>query len=137
VTTTSIAAFMPYGTGGNVKDGTYDLVFSANGHDTRASLQFDGRRARASEGEIHLEGNFVNAERHLTAVFDVLMAPCLLRNARIPERYSVQMSGTGSERDFNLIGIGPLGLIVEIAGSYRCPLAEAAIAESGVANLRH
>jgi hypothetical protein len=107
-----------------MRTGNYDLCFSADGYTSQGSLTLDGQRAKGSDGRFRLEGNLFDGGPHITAVFNVLMQPRLIRNARIPQHYSLQMTGTGGETDFNLIGTGPLGLIVEISASYAGPLTE-------------
>jgi hypothetical protein len=107
-----------------LKDGNYDLCFSADGYTGLGSLVLDGQRAKGSDGRYQLEGNLFDGAPHITAVFNVLMQPRLVKNTRIPTHYSLQMSGTAKDESFSLIGTGPLGLIVEISGSYAGPLTE-------------
>jgi hypothetical protein len=105
-----------------MKDGHYDLCLSADGYSGRGSLLLEGRRARGSDGHYRIQGNVFDAAQHINAVFSVLMPPALIANARVPEHYSLQMTGTADDAGFTLIGVGPLGLIVEIACSYKGPL---------------
>jgi hypothetical protein len=104
-----------------MKDGNYDLCFSADGYVGRGSLSLDGAHASGSDGRLKLDGNVLDGSRHVTAVFNVSTAPRLIGNALIPDHYSLQMTGTATETDFSLIGTGPLGLIVEITCSYVGP----------------
>ena len=113
-----------------MKDGNYDVCFTADGYMSHGSLVVAGEHARGSDGQFELEGNLFERTPHITAVFNVLMRPRLLRNALIPAHYSLQMTGTGSDADFNLIGTGPLGVIVEISCSYAGPLTDAQKDES-------
>jgi|GEM_PF-1681649 len=105
-----------------MKDGNYDLCFSADGYVGRGSLSLDGAHASGSDGRLKLDGNLLDGSRHVTAVFNVSTTKRLLRNAHIPDHYSLQMTGTATDNDFSLIGTGPLGLIVEITCSYVGPV---------------
>jgi hypothetical protein len=113
-----------------MKDGNYDVCFSADGHTSRGSLVVDGERATAVDGQVRLDGNLFERTPHITAIFNVLTRPRLVRNALIPAHYSLQLIGTGNDAEFNLIGTGPLGLIVEISCSYAGPLTDAQRVES-------
>lgn len=101
-----------------MKNGRYDLCFSADGYNGRGHLVVDGKTVSGGDGQYRLEGSLQDGRQHITASFNVSMDPSIVRNARMPSQYSVQMSGTATDDDFTLIGIGPLGLIVEINGSY-------------------
>ena len=105
-----------------MKDGYYDLCFSANGYVGTGQLTLDGHKAKGSDGAYRLEGNLFDGSQHISAVFNVLMEPRILRNRRIPAHYTLQMEGTARGSDFELIGIGPIGLIVAISCAYRSPL---------------
>lgn len=105
-----------------MKDGHYDLCFSADGYTGHGALVLDGQKARGSDGGYRIEGNVFDGSQHINAVFNVSMQPSVVHNARIPTHYSLQMTGTRGDSDFTLIGTGPLGLIVEISCSYTGPL---------------
>jgi hypothetical protein len=105
-----------------MKDGHYDLCLSADGYSSRGLLLLEGRRARGSDGRYRIQGNVFDGARHINAVFSVLMPPALVANACMPENYSLQMTGTADDAGFTLIGVGPLGLIVEIECAYKGPL---------------
>jgi hypothetical protein len=105
-----------------MKDGNYDLCFSADGYTGHGSLVLEGMRASGGDDHYTLEGSLTDTRQNITAVFDVLMPPRFVPNSRLPDHYSLQMTGTASDGDFSLIGTGPLGLIVEIDCSYNGPL---------------
>ena len=102
-----------------MKDGNYELLFSADGYSGRGHLVVDGTKAVGGDGQYRVEGNLQDSRQHITASFNVSIEPAVVANARVPHQFSLQMTGIATDRDFSLIGIGPLGLIVEFNCSYR------------------
>ncbi len=98
-----------------MQDGDYEMHFSADGFQSRGALRLDAGRAVGGDGHYGVDGNCVDSAGQLSAVFNVRMPPRLLGNTRIPEHFSLRMTGATTAQGFQLIGIGPLGVIVEIA----------------------
>ncbi len=101
-----------------MKDGRYALRFSANGYQGSGHVDVDGSKLVGGDGAYRLEGSLQDGRQHVTGSFNVTLEPTAVANARVPRQFSLQMSGTASEYDFSLLGIGPLGLIVEMVGAY-------------------
>ncbi len=107
-----------------MKDGVYALHFSADGYSGNGTFDLQHNRGQGHDGTFKLEGHLVEKQNRLTAIFNVLMVPAALRNSRLPEHYSLNMTGTSNENDFALIGTGPLGVIVDIACHWTRPLGD-------------
>jgi hypothetical protein len=99
-----------------MKDGGYVIVFSAGGYRGTGELVLEGNRGRGRQGRCEMELQLNGAGPKLTGVATVLMDASAIHNAMIPLRFSVALTGVEREDTFSLIGIGPLGMIVEIDG---------------------
>ncbi len=99
-----------------MKEGIYSVHLSADSYDGDALLSLEGRRGEGRDGvwQIALNFNDFGARCGANAVID--MPPDVVHNSRIPAHYSVELNGSSDEESFSLIGIGPLGLIVELKG---------------------
>ncbi len=107
---------------GASQDGQYTMQFSADGFRSTGWLKLRAGRAVGGDGSYRIEGNCFDSAGQLSAVFNVLMPPRLLGNTRVPEHFSLRMTGTTSATGFQLIGTGPLGVIIEIACTLTGPL---------------
>lgn len=105
-----------------MKDGTYAMRFSADGYDGEGTFLLQDNRGQGDDGKFKLEGHLIERNSNLTAIFNVLMTPAATMNSRLPEHYSLNMTGTTSDRGFTLIGTGPLGVIVDIGCAWVGPL---------------
>ncbi len=105
-----------------MKDGIYSLHFSADGYDGDGTFDLQANRGHGQDGNFKLEGHLIENRNKLTAIFNVLMMPAAVRNSRLPDHYSLNMSGTSTDDSFDLIGAGPLGVIVDIACKWSAPL---------------
>ncbi len=105
-----------------MKDGIYSLRFSADGYEGNGTFDLQENRGHGHDGKFKLEGHLIKNGSKLTAIFNVLMTPTIVRNSRLPEHYSLNMSGTSTEDTFRLIGTGPLGVIVDIDCRWSRPL---------------
>ncbi len=105
-----------------MKDGIYELQFSADGYDGLGEMVLKDNRGKSQDRHLRLEGHLTESRSSLTALVNVLMTPAMVRNARLPEHYSLNMAGTANDGEFSLIGIGPIGIIVDLKGTWRGPL---------------
>lgn len=105
-----------------MKDGIYEFRFSADGYDGFGEMILKDNRGKGEDRYFRIEGHLMENRSSLTAVVNVLMAPATVRNARLPEHYSLNMTGTANDSEFSLIGIGPIGVIVDLKGTWRGPL---------------
>ena len=107
-----------------MRDGTYALRFSADGYLGNGCFTMHDNRGEAHEGRLRIDGHLIERPATLDAIFNVSMDPEMIGNSGMPSRYSVQMNGAASDDGFSVIGVGPLGLIVEISGEWSAPLDE-------------
>ena len=105
-----------------MKDGVYELQFSADGYNGLGEMVLKDNRGKGQDEKVRIEGHLMENRSSLSAVVNVLMAPATLRNARVPAHYSLTMTGTADDGGFSLIGIGPIGIIVDLKGTWRGPL---------------
>ena len=107
-----------------MNDGVYALRFSADGYEGDGTFALQRNRGHGGNGLFRVEGHLVEKQNRLTAIVNVLMQPAAVHNARLPEHYSLNMTGTSSGDAFSLIGIGPLGVIVDLDARWSSPLAD-------------
>ena len=97
-----------------MKDGRYAMQFSADGYVDDGVLSIERDVAVGSGRGVWLEGDVVDAGQKLTATLSVSMDPGTLKNTRVAGAFQMTMHGAIADGGFNLYGVGPLGLIVEI-----------------------
>ncbi len=102
------------GDGSPMADGRYALRFGANGYEARGSLTIDGGRVQGGDGTCRIEGNVAESAGQVSAVINVEIPHELVGNARLPDHFSLRLTGATNDRGFHLIGIGPLGVIVDL-----------------------
>lgn len=98
-----------------MKDGHYNLSLTADGYCGIGELSLNDNRGQAQDGKFKIQLHLQGQGPKLAGIANVLMSPQVLQNSRLPEHYSLNMTGTERGDSFSLIGIGPLGLIVEIS----------------------
>lgn len=105
-----------------MRDGNYALRFAADGYVGNAQFAMHDNRGQGHDGVFRLEGHLIERPATLDAIFNVMMGPEVVSNSSMPDHYSLQMTGAKRDDHFNVIGIGPLGLIIEIDGDWSSPL---------------
>ena len=98
-----------------MKDGRYNMSLSADGYTGKGDLSLNDNRGQGHDGKFKVELHLQGQGPKLAGIANVLMSPHVVHNSRMPEHYSLSMTGTEAENSFSLIGIGPLGLIIEIS----------------------
>ncbi len=100
-----------------MKDGSYRINLAADGYAGQGELNLSGNRGQGHDGRYRLDIHVLSEMPTLTALVNIQMHSHTIRNARIPGHYSLEMTGNGRGDGFTLIGIGPLGLIIELNGT--------------------
>ena len=115
------AAWRP--SGGGLRDGIYSFRFDAYGHLSRGSLVLAAGRASGGDTRVLIEGEFVRIGERVTASIEVAAAvaregpadACTMLDFRL------HLDGTGSDSHFDVIGVGPRGVIVLLTGEWMAP----------------
>lgn len=100
--------------GASMKDGIYDFCFSALNRRHHGSIEVRDNVAEGGDPVHAVRGQVSRAGTNLVASFEVSR-----RGDASLSAYQLKMSGTGTQTEFNVIGLGPLGLIVECHGTWR------------------
>ena len=107
-----------------MKDGIYSFRLDSFGHLSRGSLTLRGGVATGGDTRVAFQGEITHHASNVTASLEVTpvarFEPTQARYGATD--FSVQMSGSGDESQFDLIGVGPRGLIVAIAGEWMTAL---------------
>ena len=104
-----------------MRDGTYAISIDADGHLADGELVLDGLRAEGGSVHCAVKGQISRTGAHTVGALTMEWAPGALRNTRIARVFAVSMTGVGTDTDFRLWGLGPLGLIVEVTGTHVRP----------------
>ena len=100
-----------------MRDGSYRIRLAADGYAGRGTLQLERNRGRGHDGSFSVAIHVVSDAPTLTAVVDIDLTADAVGNTRMPDRYALDMTGHSVDADtFALIGVGPLGLIIELQG---------------------
>ena len=102
-----------------MKDGLYDFHFSALGVDHPGTLSVYRDLAEGADDHHALKGRLSRVGANLTASFEVARRAPRDDDAAPQAPYTLKMIGTGTATQFNVIGLAPLGLIVELRGTWR------------------
>lgn len=109
-----------------MKDGVYDFWFVALGRTHHGSLRLRGNVAEGGDGVHTIGGQLSRTGSNLLAAFDITVqtVDATGTTASIPgttrtQPYSLKMQGTGTETEFSLLGLAPLGLIVTLNGRWK------------------
>lgn len=101
-----------------MKNGRYVVRISADGLSEDTMLFLHDARVEAIGDGCELRGQISHAGRHLIGTMTIAVPPDTLRNRFIDGVFVVAMTGQEHGDEFNLFGLGPLGLIVELAGTW-------------------
>jgi hypothetical protein len=101
-----------------VKNGRYAVRVSADGLSEDTTLFLHDARAETIGGGCELRGQISHAGRHLIGSMTIAVPPNMLCNRFIDGAFVVAMSGQEHGDEFSLYGLGPLGLIIELAGTW-------------------
>ncbi len=101
-----------------MKEGIYNVHLSADSYDGEALINVEGRRGEGRDGVWQIAVNFTEFGARCGANAVIDMPPDVVHNSRIPAHYAVDLNGSSDEESFSLLGIGPLGLIIELKGQW-------------------
>ena len=103
-----------------MKDGLYDFHFVALETDSRGHVTVQGNLVDGGDPLHEVQGQLSRAGANMLASFDVRRRmPSAPAPEGGPSHYTLKMFGSGTDTDFSVIGLGPLGLIVELRGTWR------------------
>ena len=108
-----------------MKDGLYDFRFVALDQDSRGTVRVSGNLVDGGDPIHAVRGQLSRAGANMLASFDIQRrTPPAHAVEGDPTGYTVRMFGSGTDTEFSVIGLGPLGLIVELQGTWRSTLPE-------------
>jgi hypothetical protein len=99
-----------------MRDGQYSICLSANGYSGRGKLELKANRGQGHDGRYRVELLLRGEGSTCAGIANVLMDPRTVHNSSMPSHYSLNMTGSSNGEAFKLIGVGPLGLIVQLDG---------------------
>lgn len=102
-----------------MKDGLYDFHFVALNEDRRGHVTVKGHLVDGGDPLHVIRGQLSRAGTNLLASFDVHRRATPEHDSAETPHYTIKMFGSGTATQFTVIGVGPLGLIVEIHGTWR------------------
>ena len=70
-------------------------------------------------GATRIAGALVRRASHAVGSFKIELATLLATAYCMPQSFPIETTGPASETSFNLLGIGPLGLIIEVTGEWQ------------------
>jgi len=105
-----------------MKNGQYKICLKADGYSGEGDLSLSDDHGQGHDGAYAVELELHGKGPSLNGIARIIMSPAVVHNSRMPERYSLPMSGVDHEDAFSLIGIGPLGLIVELNAQWHSDL---------------
>ncbi len=105
-----------------IDDGLYTLRLAAAGDQAEVPLSVRQNVVRGGDAAHVLRGEFTVTGDGLHATIEVTCAPDRCRRTGGSRSFTLRMFGHATEQGFDVIGVGPLGLIVEMAGKRTGPL---------------
>lgn len=107
-----------------MRDGVYVSSLNVDGRSAIGLLTLVGNHGKGSDGIHQFEIQVGGSGHHLTGIINVIGDPELAAARGLPHHYSLSMIGSGNQETFNLIGLGPNGIVVEIDAAWREPSTE-------------
>jgi hypothetical protein len=99
-----------------MRNGKYAIDFSAGDFDGSGWLSAEDNQVQGGDTTYRLKGEIVTASDRAEGQFNVVMEQALTLNSQMPLTFSFSAVGTTSDAEFSLIGVGPLGMIIELSG---------------------
>jgi hypothetical protein len=106
-----------------MKNGQYAICLSADGYSGSGRLALTGRNGAGRDHRYQIELQLLDEGPRCAGIVNIQMDPAVVHNRSMPRHYSLSMSGNSVDDTFDLIGIGPLGLIITLTGKRVAPLA--------------
>ncbi len=104
-----------------MRDGTYALQFSADGYECATSMRMQANQVEGSDSDFRVMGGVRPKGNHAEGTFDIVINIGVLQNGSLPSKFTLKTTGSASDTDFDLVGAGPLGLIVELVARWVSP----------------
>ena len=106
-----------------MKDGQYEFHFVALGKDRVGRVNLKGNLVEGGDPLHAVRGQLSRAGANVLASFEVAWrSPPAHRAGEEAPSYTIRMFGSGTHTEFSVIGLAPLGLIVEFRGNWCEPL---------------
>ncbi len=109
-------------------DGIYSFGYEVEGWFSRGSLTLRSDLANGGDPRVLLAGQLSHAANHIVASLEIQVMrkihPARLRDGILD--FEIRLTGPGSDTHFDVIGVGPRGMIVRLAGEWTSPLASPA-----------
>ena len=101
-----------------MKSGQYAICLSADGYSGAGELEFDGGNGAGRDGVYRLDLQLLDEGPKCSGIVNLLIDPQVVHNRALPPNFSLSMIGNSDSEHFELIGVGPLGLIVTLSGTF-------------------
>jgi len=96
-------------------DGTYELAFDIDGYDGNEGwLTIVDNKLRGGDSRYTLEGTLRSTAGNVSATLNIDLHPGVSGNQRINGPFVMSASGSYGPDGLNLLGTGPLGIIIEL-----------------------
>jgi hypothetical protein len=102
-----------------MRNGRYSISFRADGYEASGVMEFKDGHGAGHETAYRITLDLVDSGPRCAGNVEVAMDPSAVRNTSIPREYSVPVTSSCDEDGFNVIGVGPLGIIVDLTGTAR------------------
>jgi hypothetical protein len=103
-----------------MKDGVYVLRLSASEFESLGSAVMRANHVVSDEASLQLSGTLFRTSRHAVGTFNVRLSPDAAGNRSLPrETFALTANGPANQTEFDLVGAGPLGLIVSIVAEWK------------------
>ncbi len=104
-----------------MRDGEYVSMLNVDGLSAIGSMSLNGNDGRGSDGRFQYEVHLSGDGHAMDGILNVLLDASVAQARDIPAHFSLRMIGSGGDQDFNLIGTGPNGILIEIEAGWRAP----------------
>jgi len=97
-----------------MKDGEYTICLKAGPYAGAGELSLNNDYGKGHDGVYAVEVQLQGQGPRLHGIANILMSSTVVHNSQMPSHYSLPMTGIDKPDGFSLMGIGPLGLIIEL-----------------------
>jgi hypothetical protein len=101
-----------------MKNGQYAISLSADGYSGAGELDLDGTNGTGRDGTYQLDLQLLGEGTNCSGIVSIAIDPKVVHNHAMPPNFSLSMIGNSDGEHFELIGVGPLGLIVTLSGTF-------------------
>lgn len=97
-----------------MKDGAYSLCFSAASYSGRGHMNVNRQTITGWDGAYRVTGHVTETGHKLAGNLHVNLDPKIIGNSRLEKEFVLPVTGTSDDRGFVLVGLGPLGIIIQL-----------------------